>query len=558
MGSAVHDADALGQDSSGWSGAEPEVDGTELLVRAIRRHLILIVACTLFVALAGLLVGQRVGDQYEATTSVLLHPLRGNPYTTEERGDDLANLETEAQLVNTDAVIELARDRLDTEQAPERIRTRVSVDVPTNTQVLELTYTARDPEQARAGAEVFAETYLDYRRQRAQQAIDNQLTGLDGQRASVQQQFDETTAELATVGADATRRTYLEERISALAGQLSTLETEQSMLAATDLEPGQILSPARRPDAASGLPTAVFVAAGALAGLLIGLVTALILACTDRRVREPVQLARLGFAPLATVPRAERTTPPLAWLDSPDGESPPALPVPYRMLRARVLAADHQPPAVIGVVTDHADTACAPEASALAAGLSRAGFTVALVDTRGDVAPLLTDDTEATPGLAELLDQSAELVDLIHPVSATLGVLPVGTNPAGVADRLLSRPMRTLVANLRARCDFVVIAGTDGAAPEGQAIAVLADTTLVLVTRAKATRARLDELHGALRSVDGDILGAVFVEPVPLAPTAATSRRSGAQPDEHPEQLAQRSDHHGDEQPGTPSSLFRA
>ncbi len=49
---------------------------------------------------------------YKATATVLVSPLEGNPYSPDGRGDDLVNLQTEAQLVTTDRVSKIAGQKL--------------------------------------------------------------------------------------------------------------------------------------------------------------------------------------------------------------------------------------------------------------------------------------------------------------------------------------------------------------------------------------------------------------------------------------------------------------
>ena len=55
-------------------------------------------------AALGVAAGLRRAEEHSATSSILVSPLEGNPFSPSGRGDDLVNLETEAQLVGSDPV----------------------------------------------------------------------------------------------------------------------------------------------------------------------------------------------------------------------------------------------------------------------------------------------------------------------------------------------------------------------------------------------------------------------------------------------------------------------
>jgi succinoglycan biosynthesis transport protein ExoP len=102
---------------------------------------------------------------YSATAVVFLNPLTGNPYTPETstlRSDQLVALETEAALVSTSTVGERANEVADG-ALPDEPEDAVTVVVPSNSQVLRVSYRADSAELARLGAQSFADAYLGYR-----------------------------------------------------------------------------------------------------------------------------------------------------------------------------------------------------------------------------------------------------------------------------------------------------------------------------------------------------------------------------------------------------------
>jgi capsular polysaccharide biosynthesis protein len=83
--------------------------------------------------------------------------LQNIPVTT------LVNMDTEKQIAESTAVAEKAAEALGTNEAPEALLEDLSVSVPTNSLVLEITFADPDPARAQAGAQAFADAYLSTR-----------------------------------------------------------------------------------------------------------------------------------------------------------------------------------------------------------------------------------------------------------------------------------------------------------------------------------------------------------------------------------------------------------
>jgi capsular polysaccharide biosynthesis protein len=157
---------------------------------ALRRHLALIIILGLLGSAAGVAAALKSGIRYTATASVLLNPLQGNPFAPDGRGEQLINLETEAELVNTEAVAVLAGKKLRTDMSPDQMRELVSVENPTNTQVLRISFTGHSRDEALDGTQAFADSYLTYRGNRAKSISDARL-------ARIRKQQTETQSKLA-------------------------------------------------------------------------------------------------------------------------------------------------------------------------------------------------------------------------------------------------------------------------------------------------------------------------------------------------------------------------
>src|SRR4051794_9491501 len=86
--------------------------GADLLVGTLRHRFVVIVACGLLGAAAGWLYASSRAPTYTSSASVLINPVEGSPYAPSVANADLTSLETEAQIVPSDAVVRLVAQRL--------------------------------------------------------------------------------------------------------------------------------------------------------------------------------------------------------------------------------------------------------------------------------------------------------------------------------------------------------------------------------------------------------------------------------------------------------------
>jgi polysaccharide biosynthesis transport protein len=264
-----------GDAQSGGSGGSGRVRRTR------RQHLVLIVVLGLagMVAGAGLTVGRPA--TYQATASVLVDPLVGNPFAPGDEEDPLPSLETEAEVLRSDEVTRLALSRLPKRLSRSALQDHVAVSVPENTRILEVTFTATSRVLAREGAQAYATAYLDRRRRRAREATTGPLAGVEEQTRAV-------LAALRTAGAAAPPGSA-EERAStgwlteALNDELVRLRASGVGLEHTLLPPGRVLAAAETPPPLGTAERAGFPLAGLAGGLLVGLVLALGRARRGRR-----------------------------------------------------------------------------------------------------------------------------------------------------------------------------------------------------------------------------------------------------------------------------------
>lgn len=209
-------------------------------------------------------LGLARGDRYTATSVVLVAPLNGNPYSLEGNNDDILNLETEAQLVTSDDVARAVAEKEDAD--PLDLLTGVSVEVPPNTQILRVSYTAGKPSVAVRRAQAFATEFLEARVERGKIARGNAQERIEAQVTQLTDRMDRLGEKILDTE-NPGRRALLEDQVTVLTTQVTELRAEYAQARASSADPGQIVNPAV--EASSTFPVSTPLLA-AIAGALLG------------------------------------------------------------------------------------------------------------------------------------------------------------------------------------------------------------------------------------------------------------------------------------------------
>jgi polysaccharide biosynthesis transport protein len=249
----------------------------------------------------GLVLGLAAGairhHTYTSTSSVVVTPTGVQQDTNNAAGRTQAeiNLDTEAQIVKSDAVAARVRRVLHAGASLQAIERRVLVTVPANTTVLQISYTAGSPRHAVKGAQAFANAYLAVRAAAAASLLRNQKAAVRKQIASVAAEAKQrANLPAATAGERALRALQykaLATESTALARQLSTLST-------TVVTPGRVSAGATTPVGRSSM---IFLLGGLMIGLLLGIGGAFLRDRTDNYLREPDELEDAGIRVVGAV-----------------------------------------------------------------------------------------------------------------------------------------------------------------------------------------------------------------------------------------------------------------
>lgn len=417
---------------------------------------------------------------YTAAATALLSPAPGNPLTAEAASGGAIQmnvaLETEAQLVRTPEVAELVTKRLGrtTPGAGERF----SVSVPSNTQMLEISFTASSPERAQENAQAYAEGYLEYRAERARSVQEARIERLREQVAETDANLRRALSEASAADTAA----YASQEVQLFADRLAQLSNSLSAEEAVSTTPGSVISAAVLPESSNQLPTWILVAAGAILGLIVGLLLALLREWRHDLLRDAEMGEGLGVPVLANV-RSTSGEDLASVLGADLHES-------YRQMRTSVIAAGERPH-ILAVTALDSDRGAEVSVN-LAIVLAEARFSVLLIcadpNTR-DIERLL--DIDSGSGLAEAVLEKAparELLVQTHGIS----LMRSGVDPRESRDLTASSTFREVVEQLHYEFDYVILSAAPAGSAEGDAALLAADSALIVLAPDATTRALLE------------------------------------------------------------------
>ncbi|MGH3381240.1 MAG: hypothetical protein ACRDP6_41565, partial [Actinoallomurus sp.] len=436
-------------------------DGQGRLMGVARRHLKLVFSLAALATAVGIAAGLLLPASAKATATVLISPLDGNPYSTNGRGDDLTNLQSEAALVRADAVQQVVRTKLRGAD-----RTKVTVTVPPNTQVLLITYAASSATAARDGAQAFANGYLTYRQQRAQSVLNDRSNKLREQEKKVQQELSITTKRLAT--SPAGQKSFLRQRITAYNNQLGVIDEQNNDIAATPVNAGSVITPAQPPTGSLTARSAMFGGAGLAVGLFAGLLFSLALERSDRRLRDLRTVQRLGVPVLSTVSSSGG----LVLVTAPKSRAGEA----YRRLRAAVVASVQERPVTLLVTSATPAASATLTSSNLAVALAHAGSATIMVDASfSETSPSALFGLGQSKGLSDVLMRGTDPTQLLVNADSQLRLLPRGPGAGAAAERFSGPRMRETVRLLRDKAEYILINAPSVHDANAQALCTLAD-----------------------------------------------------------------------------------
>jgi capsular exopolysaccharide synthesis family protein len=453
----------------------------------------------------------------QASVLVLVQPGQNAP--------DGPNMATEKRIASSAAVAKLvlARLQLPREQ-PQSLLADLSVEVPVDTEILNIRYSAPVPEVAQQRAQLFAKSYLDYRQQRlgddvlaTQRSLQDQINSLNKRHEALQKKASAETNEV-------TRR-VLEGQANLLFSQINNLYVKQAELVrAQEAPPGKVLADAEVPEAPTRPKHLVNGLIGLVLGLVLGLAAAILREHGDDHLRGSDDLeTQVGMPVLGAIPpiatRNGRPSAELVTIEQPDSAAAEA----FRHLRVNfaVAAASHGAKTVLVTSASEGEGKTFTTAN-LGIALAKSGSTVILVsaDMRRPHLEQVLGIPPTRLGLADFLRDRVILRDMrsdeagaMWSVTHNLMVLPVGSTDEGDPKDLLgSSDVTEFIHSLRHLGDYVLI----DAAPllpvaDAAALVPACDAVLMVANARSATRAHVLDARQQLERMHATTLGAVLI-----------------------------------------------
>lgn len=458
---------------------------------ALRRNVMLIVALASVGLSLGVVAGQRDKQTHSATTSILLNPLEGNPFYPSSRGEQLINVSTEAQALRSNSIAAQVAEAVGSDVSESSLLADVRVAVPANTQILEVTFSARSDEVALTNSQAFADAYLDARRQRATDLISEQTERLDQQIGNRQEELQLLADELTDSSTTPARTDIVERLMDALATEVSTLSTTQAQIAAQPLDPGQVVTSADIDDPGP-FGALLWPVVGALVGGFGGLALALLRLRADTRMRGPDAARETGLSVVGVVVGADI-----------DDE--------YRRIRVAILALEQRRPFAL-LVSGASEAARGPACVVdLATSIARSGLDTVVIDAtmHGDGPTSLTAGSNA--GVADVLLGDASLADAVETVGPRLSAMPPGEQIHRVTDLLTGDTMARLLTSVKSQCDVLLLAGDSLQHGSAQSLASMVDAVVVETHQDVTTRPELERVMHMMDLLPSNLLGTIFV-----------------------------------------------
>jgi polysaccharide biosynthesis transport protein len=471
---------------------------------------------------------------YRGTSSVLVQPVSINRFEGTQRLDQQVNINNEKQVALSSAVAVRAGRFLNSPAPPSELLQHASVDVPADSQILEIHYSDPIPRTAQRGADSFARAYIEYRKAGIARQVEASKATLSKQVDTLSARISRLDEILSSPDASSSEKTEANAQKTTYQQRISSLSEQVAQLEQLDPTPGQVIQAATLPTSPVSPKKNLDIGIGLFVGLFLGLVVGFVRDRSDKRLRGRQDLAeRLDRPVLASIPalsRYKRRNRGLGWsrrrrsslvtLDQPTSPAAEA----YRTLRTRMarLAAQLDINSIM-VVSGNVAEGKSTTAGNLAVALAESGRDVLLVSAdlrrprvheffalpnRSGLADLLADGKVANP---EAPERSKQIAVELWSVAPHLWVILAGPPPTHPSTLMDSDAMREFLKEQRDVFDFIILDCPPAlVVSDSLALAPLVDAVLVVADAKSTDRNTIDQLRDQLEQVGGKIVGSVL------------------------------------------------
>jgi len=478
-------------------------------VAVVRRRWRTILAWIIFAALvtaAYLAVGPKTytasASVYVTTNAANSQALLGSKTTT------VVNMDNEAQVVMSTSVAKLAVRALNTSLTPAQLLTQVSVIVPANTQVLQISCSAGSASGSAHCAQAFAGAYLRDRQATSKSKVDQNIKTDVSREKVLEKQLQVVETQITGLKPDSADWIAAHSKIVNIATRLSPLRAAiASLSAANNYDAGYVITRAIPPTSPSSPRKLLYGPSGLMAGLLVGLAVAFFADRRDGRIHGPADIPRYLDLPV------------LCWLDRRPSDFRLALALPgtpagraftdlARVIATALGEGEH---GLLVVGTPDAGLVGANLAAALARTQSSA--LLVLADRQLRAAPLLARAViEGAPGLTAVAAEGASVANVAGPFPGAPGLRVIAADgTADLVDNLPTEWSKRLAAEFHSGARHVVIAteAQNGSGLVG--LSEIAKSAIIVVEIGKSTRAEIASQLSRLAQMRTRVLGAIVL-----------------------------------------------
>ncbi|MGI9005077.1 MAG: Wzz/FepE/Etk N-terminal domain-containing protein, partial [Streptosporangiaceae bacterium] len=422
----------------------------------------------------------------------------------------VVNMDNEAQVVTSTTVARTAAALLKTRQRPIDLVRQVTVAVPANTQILQVSCSASSPSGASNCAEAFAQGYLTTRQNTALSKINQNISSDSLRLKKLESQLQ--AVETALNGLHTTSPGYiaLHSRLVNIGTRIAPLRTAIAALGTSnDYSPGFVLTKAVPPSSPSSPRKLLYGPSGLMAGLLIGLGLAFFADRRDDRLHGPADVERFtGLPVLATLGhRPPDFGSALTALGSAQGRTFSEV--------SRVIAnalGDGDQTLLISGSPDAGQVALN-----LAAALARTQSEVLLVlaDGLSQSAPVLAlSGLDAKRGLGAVAAGAATLADVARPFPGYPKLRVIAAEGGlDLFEELPAETVTRLARDFHATARYVVIAAEAAGGSGLIALAEFAKSAVIVADIGKGHRADIMLALRRLAQMRSRVLGAIVLPP---------------------------------------------
>jgi capsular polysaccharide biosynthesis protein len=508
----------------------------------------------LVLALAGLLAAgayvKAAPKVYTATASVQVSANAANStqVSGSRTGGGAVDMDSQAQVVQSASVAALAVKSLRTDLTAAQLSKKISVAVPANSEVLQISCSLPSADAAAACAEAFAKAYLSSQTTAASNQLTATLNTLNNQVTDLTNEVAKLGVKIDALPLKSTQRRSTQAQQRSDNAQLSSLSRQQGVVKAeqANVAAGSILSNAEPPASPTSPKALLILPSGLLVGLLAGLLVAFLVDRRDLRIHSARDIERYHDLPvmLSVAAKKSGTQPSLVGPRSRTGQA-------FAELAHGATAALGEGNHVLVVAGTSAGPGGGVTAANLAAALARTHSEVVLVcaDLHASVIPDLFHLGQGR-GLAEVLGGNATVSEVARRPAdfPRLRVVTPGVDTSFALYNFQHDATRELISELRRSFPFVVIeAQASGEGGDTFALAEFADAALIAVEVGKTRQPEVAECLRRLDQLRTTVLGAVLIPPFaapkktrPSRPAEPAEPRTALEPERRPRPAEQR------------------